>query len=396
MTHRLILTALLAPLVACAVEPTTGTDTSALVTVDDTDLATECAGILTYVNGATATELDAYLPSNVVANLVARRAVTPFVDLADLSSVSGIAQARLWAIAERARLGSFIGASCAGVYEELAVSADDATAILAYANTASTDALLEVVRFEKHTVVPAIIAARPIASLQSLVDVYGIGTSTFRALRDAAIESPFDELVSRVNAADEWALMRTDFDWFATLYDMPGQPTHLTCWGIASSIVVGPLGGTIEPEPHRRRRGLRPRRRGGRDRRSLRRGRRRHRRPGAPGRPGRRPDLLRLLPGLRSRSVERRDPHLLRQHRHRLPGPGRDLVGRVTRVARAAPAGRRALTAPVTRWRRPRPWRPRSRRRWAPAPGGTGSRRGCRRGSRAGTAPPPRGTHRRQ
>lgn len=246
MTHRLILTALLAPLVACAVEPTTGTDTSALVTVDDTDLATECAGILTYVNGATATELDAYLPSNVVANLVARRAVTPFVDLADLSSVSGIAQARLWAIAERARLGSFIGASCAGVYEELAVSADDATAILAYTNTASTDALLEVVRFEKHTVVPAIIAARPIASLQSLVDVYGIGTSTFRALRDAAIESPFDELVSRVNAADEWALMRTDFDWFATLYDMPGQPTHLTCWGLASSI-VSPLGGTVEP-----------------------------------------------------------------------------------------------------------------------------------------------------
>ena len=52
MSHRLIITALLAPLVACAVEPTTGTDTSALVTVDDTDLATECAGILTYVRQA--------------------------------------------------------------------------------------------------------------------------------------------------------------------------------------------------------------------------------------------------------------------------------------------------------------------------------------------------------
>lgn len=245
MSHRLILSALLAPLVACAVEPTTGTATSP-VTVDDTDLAPECAGVLTYVNSASATELDTYLPSNVVANLVARRTVTPFVDVADLSSVSGIAQARLWSIAERARALSYIGTSCAGIYEELAVSADDATAILGYANTASTDALLEVVRFEKHTVVPAIIAARPIGSLQSLVDVYGIGTSTFRALRDAAIESPFDELAARVNAADEWALIRTDFDWFATLYDMPGQPSHLTCWGLASSI-VSPLGGTVEP-----------------------------------------------------------------------------------------------------------------------------------------------------
>ncbi|MBP8805289.1 MAG: hypothetical protein KBG48_13060 [Kofleriaceae bacterium] len=247
MQHRLIITALLAPLVACAVEPTTGTAESA-VTVDDTDLAPECAGILTYANAASATELDDFLPSNVVANLVARRAQAPFVDIADLSSVSGIAQARLSAIAERARTASYIDATCAGVYEELAVSADDAAAILGYANTASEAALLEVVRFEKHTVVPALLAARPFANLQGLVDVYGVGTSTFRALRDAAIESPFDELVSRVNDADEYALMRTDFDWFATLYDMPGQPTHLTCWGIASSIVVGQLGGTIRPE----------------------------------------------------------------------------------------------------------------------------------------------------
>ncbi len=245
MSHRLFLTALLAPLVACAVEPTTGTAESP-VTVDDTDLAPECAGILTYVNGASATELDDYLPSNVVANLVARRAQAPFVDMADLSSVTGIAQARMSALAERARAASFIDATCAGVYEELAVSADDASAILGYANTASEAALLEVVRFEKHTVVPALLAARPFATLQGLVDVYGVGTSTFRALRDAAIESPFDELVSRVNDADEYALMRTDFDWFATLYDMPGQPTHLTCWGLASSI-VSPLGGTVEP-----------------------------------------------------------------------------------------------------------------------------------------------------
>lgn len=225
----------------------TGTSTSALLTTDDTDLPVECAGIVTYVNWASYAELDSYLPAAVADDLVARRAVTPFVDLADISSVSGIAQARLAQITGRAYTLDFIDADCAGVYEELAVSYDDRVAILAYVNSASEAALKDVVRFEKHTVAPAIVAARPITTLQQLVDIYGIGPSTFRALRDAAIESPFDELASRVNDVERDVIIRTDFDWFATLYDQPGQPTSLTCFGIASSIVVGDLGGTLRP-----------------------------------------------------------------------------------------------------------------------------------------------------
>lgn len=231
----------------CAADPAAlASTTSDLLTTDDTDVAVECEGIISYINWASYDELEYYLPNSVTLAILDRRAVTPFVDLADISSVSGIAQARLVQITGRAYTFDFIDADCAGVYEELAVSYDDRAAILAYVNSASQAALEDVVRFEKHTVAPLIVAARPITSLQQLVDIYGIGPSTFRALRDAAIESPFDELAGRASATGEDVTIRTDFDWFATLYQQPGQPTHATCFGIAPSI-VDDIYGAVRP-----------------------------------------------------------------------------------------------------------------------------------------------------
>lgn len=235
-------------LAGCAIdEPTTSTATGAVKTIDDTDIATECQGILSYINWASYAELDYYLPVNLANAILARRAVRPFVDLADLSSVSGIAQARLAQITGRAYTLDFIDADCAGVYEEIAVSYDDRAALLAYVNTASSAALEDVVRADKHTVVPAIIAARPFSSLQPLVDIEGIGTSTFRALRDASIVSPFDALAIQIEDADLDVSIRTDFDWFETLYQQPGRRTRLTCFGISASLVTS-LGGTVRPQ----------------------------------------------------------------------------------------------------------------------------------------------------
>jgi len=234
-------------LAGCAVDDVaTSTVTGALQTVDDTDIATECQGILGYINWAPYAELDYYLPVNLADAIFARRAVRPFVDLADISSVSGIAQARLAQITGRAYTLDFIDADCSGVYEEIAVSHDDRAAILAYVNTASSAALEDVVRADKHTVVPAIIAGRPFSSLQPLVDIPGIATSTFRALRDAAIESPFDALANQIIDADLDVTIRTDFDWFETLYQQPGRRTRLICFGISASI-VSELGGTLRP-----------------------------------------------------------------------------------------------------------------------------------------------------
>jgi DNA uptake protein ComE-like DNA-binding protein len=226
----------------CAVDPAateTPTETStAAVTIDDTDLAPECAGIVAYVNTASLQELDSILPVDVANAIVLRRTTQSFVDLADLSSVSGIAQARLAQIAARARTLSFIGASCAGVYEELAVSADDSAAILAYANTAAEAELWDVVRSEPNTVAPLLVSLRPFATLQALVDVSGVGPSTFRSLRDAAVEDPFDELAGRVNAANTEASIKTAFNWYSVATDQPGQQAGMLCFGVPADLVT--------------------------------------------------------------------------------------------------------------------------------------------------------------
>lgn len=226
----------------CAADPgaATTSSSSAAVTTADTDLAPECAGIITYTNGASLQELDSYLPSTVASAIDARRAAQPFTDLADLSSVSGVAQARLAQIAGRARTLGFIAASCAGVYEELAVSADDRAAILAYANSATEAELWDVVRFEPDTVAPLLVSLRPFASLEALVDAYGVGPSTFRSLRDAAVEDPFDELAGRVNAHGADAELKTAFNWYSAASESGAyQQASKTCFGVPYSLVDG-------------------------------------------------------------------------------------------------------------------------------------------------------------
>jgi DNA uptake protein ComE-like DNA-binding protein len=224
----------------CAADPAATSTLASAVTIHDTDLAPECAGIIDYVNTASLAELDSYLPSDVANALVQRRATQAFVDIADVSSVSGIAQARLALIAARARTLAFIGPSCAGVYEELAVSTDDATAILAYANTATEAELWDVVRTEPDTVAPLLVSLRPYTTLQQLVDVSGVGPSTFRSLRDAAVLDPFDDVVDRVNAFGADAELKTAFNWYSAASES-GYYTQAskTCFGVPYTLVDG-------------------------------------------------------------------------------------------------------------------------------------------------------------
>ncbi len=220
---------------------------SEVLTKGDTDVPAECQGILTYVNAASLAALDAYLPSNVAQNIVSRRATRLFTDLIDLSSVSGVAQARLWQIAEQgARASGQIGPACVGVYEELGVSADDRTAILAYINTVSAGELEQVVRYQAENTVPALLAARPFTSLQVLADVTGVSLETFRSIRDAAIDSPFDLMNDQINTLRSDTTLTTAFDVFDTLLDQPGRPRSLVCFGLDPQLVAS-FGGTMRP-----------------------------------------------------------------------------------------------------------------------------------------------------
>jgi DNA uptake protein ComE-like DNA-binding protein len=229
---------------AAETDETLATATSAVLTQGDTDVPAECQGIITYVNTASLATLDAFLPSNVASGIVARRATRAFFDLIDLSSVSGVAQARLSQIAEAARAAGKIGPACVGVYEELAVSADDRAAILAYINTASSGELQQVVRYQAESTVPAILAARPYTSLQALANTSGVALETFRSIRDAAIDSPFDVMADSINANRSDSRLITAFDVFDTLLDQPGQPRSLICFGIDPDLVAS-FGGTL-------------------------------------------------------------------------------------------------------------------------------------------------------
>jgi hypothetical protein len=222
------------------------TTTSSVLTKGDTDVPAECQGILTYVNSASLQTLDAFLPSDVALNIVTRRSQRPFTDLIDLSSVSGVAQARISLIAERARAAGQIGPACVGVYEELGVSADDRAAIFAYINTVTPGELQQVVRFQAENTVPALLAGRPYSSLQALVDTYGVSLETFRSIRDAAIDSPFDVMNDAINTQISDTTLTTAFDVFDTLANEGGRTRYLTCFGLDPQLVAS-FGGTMRP-----------------------------------------------------------------------------------------------------------------------------------------------------
>lgn len=227
----------LAAWVGCAT-PTASIEQD-ILTTDDTDLAAECAGILDYANTAPQSALEAFLPAQTATAVVARRTQTPFVSIADLSSVSGIAQGRLEQITAAARTAGLIDATCAGVYDELSVSADDRAAILAFVNTATRERLKAALRFHPGTLSDALIAARPFATLEALAGFNGIGPVSFRALRNAAIDGPFDQLATAVNALPHHEVeILTDFDVYRAVSAVSARLTSLTCFGIDPEFVA--------------------------------------------------------------------------------------------------------------------------------------------------------------
>ena len=248
MTKPLLLSGLAASFaLACAAPESTTSSSTAALAAENTDTSLECTGILTYVNGATFAELDSYLPAQVATDLVARRTVTPFVSMADLSSISGIANARLVQIANRSRTLDFIDEDCLGVYEEHAVSSADGAAILAFVNSATEYSLLNASP-NNLDVVPYLLASRPYATLQALADTTQVGVATMHALKVAAIAGPFEVLAAAVNAAPIEAELVTDFYWYDKLVnETPGQLTGMLCFGIDPD-VVNMMGGQMRAE----------------------------------------------------------------------------------------------------------------------------------------------------
>jgi hypothetical protein len=216
---------------------------------DEGDTAPECAGFLTYVNTATYAALDAYLPSNVAQAIVDARAVDPFDSVASVVAVNGVAEVRLQQLLSAARTANLVGASCSGIYDQIAISAGEADAIVALVNAASADELHGNLAFLiNHTVVSTLVSTRPYASTGAIAATSGVGPTVFRALRNAAtFFGPFEELVTEVNELDHpdgQTRLYKHFDWLP-LVDDPYQQADLECFGIDSGLL--PAHATIRP-----------------------------------------------------------------------------------------------------------------------------------------------------
>ena len=176
------------------------TQQAPILTTTDVDVAPECQGILTFVNTSTYATLDQFLPSNVVTNLVNRRATAPFTSLADLSSVPLVGETRLKQIEGGARTRAFIDADCTGIFDGIALSHDDAAAIVSLVNTIDDS--------ELHDVLPDawngaanLLNLRPFTTVQAISNVTGIGDVSFRNIRNSAtLSRPFEALATALNA----------------------------------------------------------------------------------------------------------------------------------------------------------------------------------------------------
>jgi hypothetical protein len=218
------------------------------LTTTDVDVPPECQGILGFANTASFQTLDAYLPSDVVTNLVTRRASSPFVSLADLSSVRLVGQARLEQLAGGARAQGFIGPSCVGVLDGLAISSDDAAAIVSLVNTISDS--------ELHDVLPDawngaanLLTLRPFTSVQAISNTAGIGEVSLRNIRNSAtLSRPFEALIAAVNAVPDGhtgVYMARHFDWWQFVTGNGAYGYGLECFGLEPSSV--PSGATVRP-----------------------------------------------------------------------------------------------------------------------------------------------------
>ncbi|NMO16941.1 hypothetical protein HPC49_24830 [Pyxidicoccus fallax] len=220
--------------------PSTGSQQAAL-TSTDVDVAPECQGIITFVNGASFATLDAYLPSDVVTRLVAQRATAPFATLAQVSAVQGMGPARLEQLEGGARAQSYIGPSCVGIMDSIAVSADDDAAIVSLVNSVSST--------ELHDILPsawngaeALLGLRPFTSAQAIADVGGIGDSSLRSLRNAAtLSRPFDTLVDAVRAlpnnGNYGVTLARHFDWWNIVTTNGTYNHQLVCFGLEPNSV---------------------------------------------------------------------------------------------------------------------------------------------------------------
>jgi hypothetical protein len=220
------------------------------LTQTDVDVAPECQGLLTFVNVAPYATLDAYLPSDVATNLVTRRASASFVSLADISSVRLVGPARLAQIETGARAEGFLSSGCVGIQDDLAISTDDEAAMVALVNSISSTELHDILPYAWNGAVN-LLNARPFTSVQGIANTAGIGSVSFRNIRNAAtLSRPLETLIDAVNAhtgGNGGLAMARHFDRWELLTGHGRYQFQADCFGFDADSL--PWGMSGDPNP---------------------------------------------------------------------------------------------------------------------------------------------------
>ncbi|MFB1483465.1 hypothetical protein [Corallococcus sp. RDP092CA] len=229
--------------------PSTEQQPAPLLTTTNVDVAAECTGILEFANTASYALLDRYLPSNVVTNIVNRRATAPFTSLADLSSVPLVGPARLKQLEGGARTLDYIDADCVGIMDGLAISHDDQDAIVALVNSIDDSELHDVLPDAWNGAVN-LLNARPFTTAQQIADTAGIGEVSFRNIRNSAtLSRPLEALFTAINAIPsngaQGATVKRHFDWWNVVLEAQHYRNGKECFGLEPSST--PSGAKVRP-----------------------------------------------------------------------------------------------------------------------------------------------------
>ncbi|AKQ67277.1 putative lipoprotein [Myxococcus hansupus] len=207
------------------------------LTETDVDLAPECQGVLDYLNESDFDRLDAALPSNVAHNLIAAR---PFSTVAQVAAVKLVGDARLQQIVSAARGLDYIEAECYGILDSLALSQDDATAIVSLVNSISATGLHDILP-DARTGATNLRNLRPFATVDAIANTSGIGAVSLRNLRNAAtLSRPFEALIEAVHALprpNHGTNMARHFDWLSKVNSQYFNFQIQECFGIRPQLL---------------------------------------------------------------------------------------------------------------------------------------------------------------
>lgn len=247
---------------ACATAETAVDDSAAALT----DGTAEAFGVLALLNDPRTTEelldVDVGLDARAARNLIAAR---PFPSITAVDDVRWVGPAALDRLTAYALDHGWVpaGDDVLGVFDGVPFTVNEAIAVLDLANTAPASVLRDDVPLDRRAV-DSILAARPVATMPELAELYYVGSAMLQRLK--AFAAPPARELGLISDLDKTVIppeAHAPYAGVATLYaalegDVPGDVYYVTArpdtdvvdipaWLAAHAVPAGPIATGISP-----------------------------------------------------------------------------------------------------------------------------------------------------